>query len=204
MTIRVLIADDTEIAREGLRRLLANVSDIAVIDEASTIYQVMQTARQLRPDVILLDLKWSGDDTAGVSALECIRRDVPESKVIAITVYDHLLRQAREAGAHLAITKDFTRDELHRHIRDICSSTVLAPARRYGPPEEPLPEPLTDREEEVLQLLAQGLTDRQIAERLTVAENTVKRHVASILGKLGAQNRTQAVIVAIKKGLLSV
>lgn len=202
--IRVLIADDTEMAREGLRRLLADVLDITVIGEARTIYEAVRMTRQLHPDIVLMDLKWSGDETAGVSAIELLRQQVPESKIIAITVYDHLVSRAREAGAHLAVTKDFKRDELHAHIREVHRAEVLPPARSVRLPEEPLTEPITAREREVLTLLAEGLTDRQIAEKLVIAENTAKNHVVNILAKLGASNRTQAVIVALRKRLLEV
>ena len=201
-TIKVLIADDREMAREGLRRLLEDAPDISVIGEGRTIYESIRLIRQLHPDVALMDLKWSGDESTGTSAIEYIRQEIPDIRIIAITVYDDLIPEARKAGAHLAITKDFTRDQLQAHIRELHCAEILPSVRTAKLPEEPLVEPLTEREREVLCLLAEGMRDREIAKRLIIAESTAKNHVASILGKLGAKNRTQAVIIALRQGHL--
>ena len=200
--IRLLIADDTPIAREGLRRLLADAQEIVIVGEASTIYAVLGLAKQLRPDIILLDLKWHGDETAGIAAIEYLRQNSPQSKVIAMTVYDHLIPRARAAGCSLALTKDFTQDELLDHIHGVYSAWPLPPGLGQSSAEQPLIEPLSARELEVLQLMAEGLTDREISDRLTIAEYTAKNHVANVLGKLGASNRTQAVVSAVRKGIL--
>lgn len=201
--ISILIADDTEIAREGVRRLLAGAPDIRVVDEASTIYEAVRKTRELRPHVLLIDLKWSGDDRAGAYAIEYLSRNSPQTKIIAITVYDELIPIARQKGAHLAITKDFSRTELQAQIRELHRSPSLP--LPYEPcSEAPATEPLTEREMEVLTLLAEGMADRQIARELTIAENTAKTHVASILAKLRADNRTQAVIIALRTGILGI
>jgi len=201
--ISVLIADDTEVARQGLWRLLGGLSDISIVGEATTIYSVLSLTQQLHPDILLLDLKWYGDESGGTSAIEYLRQSVPDTKIIAMTVYDHLISRAREVGAHLAITKDFSRDQLIQHIRGLHYSKVLPPAKPINIFNESLIENLTEREVDVLELLAEGFSDRQIADELVISVNTAKNHVANILSKLGVENRTQAVILAIRKGLLS-
>jgi two-component system, NarL family, response regulator len=200
--IRLLIADDTPIAREGLRRLLADAKEIVIVGEASTIYEVLGLAAQLIPDIILLDLKWHGDETAGIAAIEYLRQNAPQSKVIAMTVYDQLIPRARAAGCSLALTKDFTQDELLAHIHGVYQAKSLPSGLGQTSAEQPLIEPLSARELEVLQLMAEGLTDREISDRLIITEHTAKNHVANILGKLGASNRTQAVVSAVRKGIL--
>jgi DNA-binding NarL/FixJ family response regulator len=200
--IRVLIADDTAIAREGLRRLLESARDITIIAEAENIYEAVQLTGDLRPDVVLMDLKWFGDESAGISAIEYLHEEVPECKIIAITVYEHLIRPAREAGAHLAVTKEFSRVQLHEHIRSIYRTETLPPARPAPTQKDPIINHLTAREQEVLELMAEGHTDQDIARQLVITTNTVKKHVASVLDKLNARNRTQAVIIALRKGLL--
>jgi two-component system NarL family response regulator len=134
--------------------------------------------------------------------IQHLRQEVPDIKIVAITVYDHLISRAGEAGADLAIGKDVRRDELHNHIRQVYRSRSLPPAPRAAVPEEALLELLSERERQVLVLLEQGLSDRQIAEQLVIAENTAKNHVSNILSKLGAKNRTHAVKLARERGVL--
>jgi len=195
--IRILVADDTAIAREGMRRVVQRAPDMDVVGEAETPQRAVEQSKQLQPDLVLLDLKWFGDDNAGASAIPQIIRVAPHSKVIAITAYDHLIEGARQAGAAAAITKDITTQQLHQIIRDVYTSPPIP-----APTPAPIEEPLTKREKEVLELLADGLTDRQIAGQLCIAESTAKNHVRSILGKLDVSNRTQAAIEAIERGLL--
>lgn len=200
--IRVLLADDTLIAREGWKRILEFANDIDVVGEATKHHEVVRLVEDLSPDVILMDLKWFGDETAGASTIRQIKTAFPEVKVIAITAYEHLIRDARGAGADDALTKTFSREELTALIRDVASRVLKTNEKdenSFGFPATAL----SDREREVLTLLQEGYTDKAIALQLQIAENTVKNHVKNILSKLGAQNRTQAVRNARERGLLS-
>lgn len=201
--IRILIADDTAIAREGLIRLLSDTPDIEIVGQAPNIFAVISSVKELKPDVLLLDLKWFGDETVGISAIDAVLQGSPKTRILAMTVYDQLIAQARAAGAHLAITKDFSRDQLLDQIRGLFKGGDLLPVHINNRPETKLEEPLTDREKDVLALMAEGLSDREIAEKLIISLNTEKNHVQSILGKLAAENRTRAVIVALRMGLIS-
>src|SRR5690242_4194017 len=110
--IKVLLADDTLIAREGLKMILATADDIVVIGEASSPHETIRKVLDLKPDVLLMDLKWFGDETAGWTAIREIKTAFPHAKIIAITAYENLIRDARVAGADAAYTKTFTREEL--------------------------------------------------------------------------------------------
>lgn len=196
--IRVMLADDTLIAREGWKTILSTSKDIQVVGEAATISEVLRKVRELAPDVLLMDLKWSGDETAGWSTIRTIKTSQPEVRVIAITAYENLISDARRAGADAALTKTFTRDELLELIREVMaqsSKPVLEETARET-------EDLTPRELEALNLLKQGYTDREIAEALSIAQATAKNHVKSIISKLGAKNRTHAVSLAREKGII--
>lgn len=197
-TIRVLIADDTDIAREGLRRILAAEADMEVIDEGATLNATVQKVHELRPDVLLLDLKWFGDETAGIQAIRRLKKEVPETKIIAITVYPHLIEPAKQAGALVALTKEVPKRNLIDEIRSVHELPV---APTSGPSRD-LVEPLTDRELDVLPLLAEGKTDKEIAQELGIAESTAKNHVGNILGKLNVPNRAGAVSAGYELGLI--
>jgi len=200
----VLIADDTLIALEGLHRLLANVQDIEVIATTGSIAEAIRLTREIRPDVVLMDLKWVGDESAGVSAIQYLRNQGLETKIIAMTVYDHLIPPARAAGADAAITKDFAAVELYDLIREVYAAEPTATFTTAQVAEEALADPVTERERKILALIAKGLTDREIADKLGVSVQTTKNHVTNILRKLGASNRTQAVVIALRKRILDV
>lgn len=202
--IEVLIADDMEIAREGLRRLLSRVPDIVVVCTVGTIPAAIRSTRELKPDIVLMDLKWHGDDGAGVSAIQSLCSQSPETKIVAMTVYDHLIPEAIRAGANAAITKSFTADELRNLIRELCAIDVMTTVATGQVAEEVLAEPLTEREKKVLALIAEGLTDRIISDKLDISEQTVSNHAKKVLRKLGASDRTQAVIIALGKGMLDI
>lgn len=198
-TIQVLIADDTDIAREGMRRILTMEEDIEVIGEGASISETMQKVHELHPDILLLDLWWFTDEKAGVEAIRRLTSEVPETKIIAITVYPHLVEMAKAAGAATAIPKEISKQQLVNEIRGV--------HRLPPPPASPTPdtpaEELTERETEVLMLLTKGKTDREIAEALSIAESTAKNHVSHILGKLNVSNRAGAVALAYELRLLS-
>ena len=197
--ITVLLADDTLIAREGWKSIIETAADIEVVGEAANPLEVMRLVRELAPDVLLMDLKWAGDKTAGWVAIRELKTIRPGVKVIAVTAYEDLIADARRAGADAAMLKTFSRAELLGLIRELASRKEgLAPAE---PETTPLAE-LSGREREVLALLVEGLSDKEIAGRLSIAENTAKNHVSNILSKLGVKNRTQAAALALKSGLI--
>jgi DNA-binding NarL/FixJ family response regulator len=202
-TIRIIIADDTDIAREGLRRILAAEPVMEIVGEGATLHETVRKAHELRPDILILDLKWFDDERAGVEAIERLAREVPETKVIAITIYPHLIDLARSAGASAALNKEVPKQQLIEEIRSV---HALPPAPPLSPqvvtPPTTLIEELTERELEVLALMAEGNTDRQIAAALGIAESTAKNHVSNILGKLSVPNRAGAVAVGYEHGLV--
>jgi len=195
--IRVLIADDQIVMREGLKRVLESPDDILVIGEASVAQEVLGKVQDLQPDVVLLDLLWFSDESAGVAVLEQLKRATPQSKVVAITAYDDLIEKARRAGAEAALPKGFTVEELISVIRSVHRSPGFpAAAAETGRLDDILSE------REMVALLVEGLSDREIGERLFLAESTIKKHVSNIRDKLGATNRTHAVSIALQKGFL--
>jgi DNA-binding NarL/FixJ family response regulator len=196
--IKILLADDTLIAREGWKRILETASDIEIVGEAKSAAETKRKVRELQPDVLLMDLLWFGDESAGWAAIREIKEEY-RVKIIAVTAYDNLIRDARLAGADSALLKTFTREELLDEIREQASReesepVLLKPLSRT--------EPLTERELQVLHLLGEGNRDKEIAKLLGIAPTTAKNHVKSILEKLGAKNRTQAVSLGREMGIL--
>lgn len=202
-TIRVMIADDTDIAREGLRRILAAETDMEIVGEGATIHETIQKVHDLHPDILLLDLKWFGDERAGIDAIRRLADEVPETKIIAITIYPHLIEPAKSAGALAALTKEVPKQQLIEEIRSVYTLPPPPPPspQVMTPPTTPVEE-LTERELEVLALMAEGKTDKEIARALGIAESTAKNHVGNILGKLSVPNRAGAVAVGYELGLI--
>ena len=202
-TIRVMVADDTDIAREGMKRILAVEADIEVVGEGATVHETIQKVHELRPDVLLLDLKWFEDESAGIGVIRRLANEVPETKIVAITIYPHLIELAKSAGAVAALTKEVPKQRL---IEEICSvhALPLLSSLEVAASREALVEKLTGRELEVLALLAEGKTDKEIAAALSIAESTAKNHVSHILGKLSVPNRAGAVAVGYELGLIGV
>jgi two-component system, NarL family, response regulator LiaR len=208
MVIRVLMADDHSVVREGLRMFLGRDPELIVVGEAADGLEAVRLARELRPDVVLMDLLMPAMD--GIAATSAIRNDLPETEVIALT---SVLESAQVVGAVRAgaigyLLKDTQAPELRRAIKDAAAGQVqLSPqAAAYLMREVRVPattEALTEREMEVLHLLVQGQSNKEIAKNLQVVEDTVKTHVRHILAKLGVQSRTQAVLCAIRLGLVS-
>jgi DNA-binding NarL/FixJ family response regulator len=201
-TIRVIIADDTDIAREGMRRILAAERGIEIVGEGTTVTGTIQKVHELHPDVLLLDLKWFGDECAGIDAIRRLASEVPKTKVIAITIYPHLIEQARNAGAFAALNKEIPKRQLIEEIRSVYAVPPPPSPQVALPPESPVEE-LTEREREVLALMAEGNTDKQIAKALGIVESTAKNHASNILGKLGVPNRAGAVAKGYELGLIS-
>ena len=208
MVIRILIADDHSVVREGLRMFLGRDPELTVVGEAADGEEAVQLARQLRPDLVLMDLLMPVMD--GITATLAIRNELPATEVIALT---SVLESASvvgvvKAGAIGYLLKDTQASELRRAIKAAAAGQVqLSPQAsaflmREVRAVETL-EPLTERETEVLRLIAHGQSNKEIARDLQIAEDTVKTHVRHILAKLGVQSRTQAVLGAIRLGLVS-
>jgi DNA-binding NarL/FixJ family response regulator len=208
MAIRVLIVDDHSIVREGLRMFLVRDPDLEVVGEALDGAEALQQARQLRPDVVVMDLLMPVMD--GITATRAIRRELPETEVLALTsvLESASVVDAIRAGAIGYLLKDTQAAELRKAIKAAAAGQVqLSPqasAHLLGAIRTPeLPEPLTPREMDVLRLLAQGQSNKEIARALDLVEETVKSHVRHILGTFGVQSRTQALLAAIQLGIVS-
>jgi NarL family two-component system response regulator LiaR len=208
MSIRILIVDDHGVVREGLKMYLALDAELEVVGEARDGEEAVRLAHRLRPDVVLMDLLMPVMD--GNKATEIIRREDPDTEVIALTsvLDDGAVIGAMRAGAIGYLLKDTRAEELCQAIKAAANGQVwLAPqamARLVREVQLPSsPEKLTDRETEVLRLLAQGKANKEIGTELFIGERTVKTHVSSILSKLGVSSRTQAAIYALRIGLVS-
>ena len=209
MPIRVLIVDDHSVVRRGLRMFLADDPEFEIVGEARDGAEAVAQAHALRPDVVLMDLLMPVMD--GIAATGVIRGELPDTEVIALTsvLEDAAVVGAVKAGAIGYLLKDTHSDELCRAIKAAAAGQVqLSPQaaarllREVRTPENP--ETLTERETDVLHLLAQGKANRQIAAELAIGESTVRTHVSNILAKLGVQSRTQAALYAAHIGLVTV
>jgi two-component system, NarL family, response regulator LiaR len=208
MTIRILIADDHSVVRQGLRMFLGLDPELEVVGEAADGAEALRLARQLRPDVVLMDLLMPVMD--GIAATAAIRHELPDTEVLALTsvLEDASVVGAVRAGAIGYLLKDTQADALCQAIKSAAAGQVqLTPKaaarlmQAVSAPESPVD--LTEREAEVLRLLARGQSNKQIAHSLHISEKTVKTHVSNILSKLGVQSRTQATLCAIRIGLVS-
>lgn len=207
MTIRVLVADDHAVVRRGLQMFLSLDDEIEIVGEASDGQQAVDLARDLKPDVILMDLLMPELD--GIQAIAILRRELPEIEIIALTsvLEDSSVVGAVRAGAVGYLLKDTEADELVRSIKAAAQGQVqLSPQaaarlmREVRMPDSP--ETLTERETEVLRQLALGYSNKEIARHLTIGEKTVKTHVSNILSKLNVVSRTQAALYAVRLGLV--
>jgi NarL family two-component system response regulator LiaR len=208
MAIRILIVDDHSVVRQGLKMFLGLDPDLEVVGEAEDGAEAIRQCQALSPDVVLMDMLMPVMD--GIAATEAIRRDFPDTEVIALTsvLEDEAVIGAVKAGAIGYLLKDTQSDELRRAIKAASEGQVqLSPAaaarlmREVRTPELASAESLTERENDVLRLLAQGKANKEIARELVIGEKTVKTHVSNILQKLGVQSRTQAALYAAQNGL---
>jgi len=212
--VRVLAADDQRVVREGLAMLLGLLPDVEVVGTAADGEEVLALAAELRPDVILMDLRMPRMD--GVEATRRLRERDPAVKVVVLTTYadDRSVLDALRAGALGYLTKDAGAAEIQQALHRVAGGqAALDPAVQLhlveaiadgtpsSPAAAPLPDGLTPREAEVLTLIAAGLSNAEIAERLVVSEATVKSHVNHLLAKIGARDRAQAVGYAYRHGL---
>jgi len=211
--IKVLIVDDHQVVRQGLRTFLEMQEDITVVGEAQDGRQAMELVRQLAPDVVLMDLVMPHMD--GITATQQVRALSPATKVIALTSFseDDKVFPAIQAGAASYLLKDVTPDDLVEAIRavhqgearlhpDIARKLMQQVSQMHNAPRDSSLDELTEREQEVLRLVARGRNNREIAQELFISEKTVKSHVSNILGKLHLEQRTQLVIYAIKNKLV--
>ena len=210
--IRLLVVDDHGIVRKGICALLAQVADMQVVGEASDGENAVAQAEALKPNVILMDLVMPKMD--GVEAIRQILARLPQTRIIALTsfVADDKVFPAIKAGALGYLLKDSDPDDLIATIRRVYAGEPSLPPsiaikvleELSHPKTHPLtPEPLTEREVEVLRLVAQGLDNREIAERLSIGQATVRTHLDNILSKLHLANRVQATLYALRQGLTS-
>lgn len=207
MTIRILLVDDHSVVRQGLRMFLGLDPDLEVVGEASNGAEGIELVRQLQPDVVLMDLLMPVMD--GITAIQQLRKEFPDVEVIALTsiLEDDKVVGAVRAGAIGYLLKDTQADELCRAIKAAADGQVqLSPQaaarlmREIKAPDRP--EKLTERETDVLRLLALGRSNKEIASELVIGEKTVKTHVSNILMKLGLSSRTQAALHAVRIGLV--
>lgn len=219
---RLALVDDHELARDGLQDMLVDLPDVEIVGEAADGLEALELCRRTRPDLVLMDLRMPRMD--GLAATRAIKQEHPGTSVLVMTMHENpdYLLQALRAGAAGYVLKGAPRDDVVSAIRGVLSGeSPLAPElaaqllRRLAlevqdtagiPPElkrAQLPHPLTPRETEVLEQLAQGKTNRQIAQEFVVSVGTVKNHVEHLIGKLGVSDRTQAVVQALQSGIIS-
>jgi len=212
--IKVLIVDDHQVVRQGLRTFLELQDDVLVVGEAGDGESAVDMVQQLNPNVVLMDLVMPRLD--GISATRQVKSLAPSVKVIALTSFteDDKVFPAIQAGASSYLLKDVSPDDLVEAIRavhrgearlhpDIARKLMEQVAQQASPPHGSHFEDLTEREREVVNLVAKGCSNQEIANELVISEKTVKTHVSNILGKLQLEDRTQLAIYAIKKGLVN-
>jgi DNA-binding NarL/FixJ family response regulator len=216
-TIRVLIADDQRVVREGLTMVLGLMPDVEVVGAAADGNEAVALAAELHPDVVLMDLRMPRCD--GVEATRLLRDREPGVTVVVLTTYsdDRSVIDALRAGARGYLTKDAAAAEIRRALRQtleehavidpavqhhLIDAIAAAPAPRTPVPLDKFPDELTPREAEVLSLIAAGLSNSEIARRLVISEGTVKSHINRLLPKIEARDRAQAVAYAYQRGLI--
>ncbi len=210
--IRILVVDDHTVVRKGLQALIATEPGMVMVGEAATGQEAVELARRLQPDVVLVDLVMPVMD--GIQAIAAITRAHPRIRILALTSFaeEDKVYPAIKAGALGYLLKDASPEQLLQAIRDVYrgvptldSSLAFKLIQEIQRPTElPMsPEPLSEREVEVLRLVAQGLSNQEIADRLCISERTVRNHVGNILNKLHLANRTQAALYALRQGIAS-
>jgi NarL family two-component system response regulator LiaR len=208
-SIRVMIVDDYPMVRDGLKVFLLVSQDMELVGEASGGEEALALCAEVRPDVVLMDLKMPGMD--GIAATRAMRQRCPQAQIIALTSFsdEDLVQQAMQAGAIGYLLKDVSADALAEAIRAArAGRSTLSPEAAQALVQATAPAPqaghdLTSREREVLALLANGLSNAQIGEQLSITPSTVNYHVGNILAKLHVANRTEAASLAVQQGLIT-
>jgi DNA-binding NarL/FixJ family response regulator len=202
-TIRILTVDDHALLRKGIRALIGAEADMELVAEASTGREAVEEFRKLRPDITLMDLQMP--DMNGIEAIIAIRGEFPNARIIVLSTYsgDAQVIRALKAGARAYLLKTNVNRELLTTIRAVHAGQKRIPADvAAGLAEHTGEDGLTEREIEVLRLVAAGNANKEIAAQLALAEDTIKRHVTNILSKLGANDRTHAVTIGLKRGII--
>ena len=219
--INVLVVDDHTLFRSGIRKMLEEEADMSVVGEAATGQEALEQARRLMPDVVLMDIKMpdssgSGQSLDGIEATRILHREMPHMGIIFCTVFedDEFVFAGLQAGGRGYIVKDDDPETMLRAIRAVAhGESLLGPTiaqkvmRQFSAlpgKQAPLVDDLTPREMEVLKLIAGGLSNKQIAEALVLSEKTVKNHINNIFSKLHVYDRSQAMLYAIRQGLVKV
>jgi len=209
---RVLLVDDHELVRQGIAAMLNGAPDVQVVAEARTGREALEVARRELPDVVLMDVRMP--DMDGLEATRKLKEERPRTAVVMLTMHDNptYLRDAVRAGAAGYLLKDVSKEELVDAIRQVSSGGafiesqmlkgMLSEMKPTSSGVSPAAKNLTKREREILALVAEGMSNREIAERLVLSPETVKSHVAAILEKLNVSDRTQAAIYAVRNGLV--
>jgi DNA-binding NarL/FixJ family response regulator len=201
--IRILLADDHHVLRQGVRALAADERDMEFVAEASSGREAIEEFRKHRPDVVLMDLQMP--DMNGIDAMITIRNEFPDARFIVLTTYagDVQISRALKAGARAYLLKSLLRRELLDTIRAVHAGQKRIPAEVAAKVADHLADDsLTSREIDVLKLIAAGNANKIVADKLSITEETVKGHVKSILSKLGANDRTHAVTIGLKRGII--
>ena len=201
--IRILVADDHPLLREGIAALVGGQSDMTLIGECSNGREAVQAFRTHRPDVTLMDLQMP--EMSGVDAISGILGEFPDARIIVLTTYsgDVQVRRALQAGARAYLLKDLVHKELLDTIRAVhAGKKTLSPQVSYELAEHATDDALSKGEIEVLRLIAAGNANKQIADQLSITEETVKGRVRNILSKLGANDRTHAATIGLKRGII--
>jgi len=212
--ICIAIVDDHQVVREGLRAMLQDEPDFKIVGERNSANGITEFVAETRPDVVLLDARLPG--TSGPAACRLIVRAHPDVKVIILTVYsdDALVEESIKAGARGYIIKDIERFELKQSIRAVCRGEAVVSPQIAGKLLErlrtqldpaktaPARPALNDKQAEILRLISEGFSNREIAERIHLSENTVKSHLQEIFAKLEVRNRVEAAVTAARKGLI--
>ncbi len=201
--IRILVVDDHPLLRQGIAGLVADQSDMSLVAEASDGREAIQQFRAHRPDVALMDIQMP--DMNGLDAIIAIRNEFPEARIIVLTTYtgDVQVLRALKAGARGYLLKNSLHKELLETIRAVhAGKKALSPEASYQLAEHATDDALTPAEIAVLRLIAEGNANKQIADQLSVTEETVKGRVKSILSKLGANDRTHAAMIGLKRGII--
>jgi DNA-binding NarL/FixJ family response regulator len=201
--IRILTVDDHPLLRDGIAGLIADESDMLLAGEAANGREAIEQFRRLQPDVTLMDLQMP--EMNGLDALTAIRAEFPDARIIVLTTYtgDVQIMRALKAGAFAYLLKSLLRKELLTTIRAVhAGKKALSPEVSYELAEHAVDDALSPAEVRVLRLIAEGKSNREIAAHLSTTEDSIKNHVKNILSKLGANDRTHAVVVALKRGII--
>lgn len=202
--IRILIVDDHLVVRMGLRSMIDSQPDMTVVAEAANGHEAVQLYREHRPDIVLLDLRMP--QLNGVEATVAIREQFPNALIIVLTTYDgdENIYRALRAGAHAYLLKDVPRDEFLQAVRAVRQGDYcIPPAIAARLVQRMSHDELSTREVEVLRLIVEGMSNKEIASTLAITESTVKNHVNSILNKLKVKDRTQAATTALRRGIVT-